>query len=156
MSIERRRDAAAHWTERDYHSIFDQLVPHRIALVIECTHVVPDFDLRQQLQKLRGICGFIVTRYFDGEWEIENIAVERAARRRGIATGLMRHFMEMARNRERSTISLEVRESNIAARKLYEKWGFVEAGRRKFYYSNPIEDAVLLHCEIGGFTHENS
>jgi len=52
--------------------------------------------------------------------------------------------MEQARREQARRVHLEVRESNTAARKLYERWGFREVGRRKSYYSGPPEDALLL------------
>ena len=50
--------------------------------------------------------------------------------------------------KEVKSLFLEVRENNTAARKLYEKTGFVEVGMRKNYYSNPTENAVLYKMEI--------
>jgi ribosomal-protein-alanine N-acetyltransferase len=78
-----------------------------------------------------------------GEWEIENIAVAGAARRRGLGTRLMGELMQRARAAEANQIFLEVRESNHAARSLYEKWAFEAAGRRKNYYQKPVEDAIV-------------
>jgi [ribosomal protein S18]-alanine N-acetyltransferase len=90
------------------------------------------------------VCGFIVGQEVMGEWEIENIAISGDARRRGLGSRLVGEFLDRALARGGTDIYLEVRESNHAARKLYEKWGFVEAGRRKSYYHSPPEDAMLL------------
>ena len=78
------------------------------------------------------------------EWEIENIAVAGAARRRGLGSHLMGEFLHHVRSSGGKEVSLEVRESNSAARALYEKWAFLEAGRRKGYYQDPPEDALIL------------
>jgi len=51
-------------------------------------------------------------------------------------------FLDLARNRGAEAVFLEVRESNLAARRLYEKWAFVESGVRRRYYRDPEEDAV--------------
>jgi ribosomal-protein-alanine N-acetyltransferase len=57
---------------------------------------------------------------------------------------LLEGFLRLARARRGTNVFLEVRKSNQAARLLYEKAGFVEAGRRKDYYRQPDEDALVL------------
>ena len=79
----------------------------------------------------------------DREWEIENIAVAGPARRRGLGTRLLGELLDLARGRGADAVFLEVRESNHAARALYEKWAFLESGRRRGYYKDPEEDAIL-------------
>jgi ribosomal-protein-alanine N-acetyltransferase len=78
------------------------------------------------------------------EWEIENVAVSGPARRRGLGSHLLGAFLDLVRSRGGIEVYLEVRESNRAARALYEKWAFQEAGRRKSYYRDPDEDALVL------------
>jgi ribosomal-protein-alanine N-acetyltransferase len=56
---------------------------------------------------------------------------------------LIKALMKRARNQAATAILLEVRESNLAARGLYEKRGFREVGRRRSYYADPVEDAIL-------------
>ncbi|HJX82827.1 MAG TPA: ribosomal protein S18-alanine N-acetyltransferase, partial [Candidatus Angelobacter sp.] len=90
------------------------------------------------------VAGFIVGRPLAEAWEIENIAVHGPARRRGLGSYLLGEFLNLARNRGGKQVFLEVRESNQAARSLYEKWAFIECGRRKSYYQDPAEDAVIL------------
>jgi ribosomal-protein-alanine N-acetyltransferase len=125
---------AAQWRESEYAKLFaPEMQQSRLALVIEDNGAV---------------CGFIVTRQVDYEWEIENIAVSGPARRRGLATRLAGEFIDLARNRGGQTVYLEVRESNRAARLLYEKLAFEEAGRRKAYYSDPEEDAVIFRLSL--------
>ena len=63
--------------------------------------------------------------------------------RRGIANELVRNLVQRAENEAASAILLEVRESNLPARGLYEKHGFREVGRRGVYYRDPVEDAIL-------------
>ena len=79
------------------------------------------------------------------EWEIENIVVDSALRRRGCAKLLLRELLGLPRPRRCWRVLLEVRESNEAARALYAQWGFQMIGRRKNYYRDPEEDAFLLH-----------
>jgi ribosomal-protein-alanine N-acetyltransferase len=81
------------------------------------------------------------------EGYITNIAVAPAHRRKGIADTLMRRLISHAEERKLSFLTLEVRESNHAARKLYEKYGFQAVGTRPGYYDQPKEDAVIMTCE---------
>jgi len=91
-----------------------------------------------------SVVGFIVGRQVEDEWEIENIAVTGAARRSGLGSRLVGELLDLVRKRGGKSVFLEVRESNRAARSLYEKWAFLEVGRRKMYYQNPAEDALVL------------
>jgi ribosomal protein S18 acetylase RimI-like enzyme/glycosyltransferase involved in cell wall biosynthesis len=87
------------------------------------------------------IAGFVVSRRVaDGEREILNVAVDPERRRSGIASELLR--CELAR--WRGVHFLEVRESNIAARRLYQRLGFEEAGARPGYYENPTETGIVM------------
>ena len=126
MALERRAVTAAHWSEADYRRLFPPS-EDRLALVLEEGEVE----------------GFIVARGVGTEWEIENIAVAGRARRRGLGARLLIELLKRVRQAGARDIFLEVRESNRAARSLYEKWAFVETGRRKGYYHQPDEDAVL-------------
>ena len=65
-------------------------------------------------------------------------------RRRGVASQLMRALVTIGGERQLERILLEVRESNYAGRALYQRFGFQVNGRRKGYYSQPPEDALLL------------
>ena len=91
-----------------------------------------------------SVVGFIVGRQVEDEWEIENIAVTGVARRCGLGSRLVGELLDLVRKRGGKSVFLEVRESNHAARSLYEKWAFLEVGRRKMYYQNPAEDALVL------------
>ncbi|MBR5112608.1 MAG: ribosomal protein S18-alanine N-acetyltransferase [Clostridia bacterium] len=90
--------------------------------------------------KTAGYIGVIETA---GEAYITNIAVLPSFRRRGIAKALLTAAVDGAKKRDCEFITLEVRESNSAAISLYEGAGFVKAGVRKNFYSNPPENAVL-------------
>ena len=120
-------DTAAHWRAGAYSQIFDE--PGRAAFVAESE---------------RGIIGLLVVNTQGRAWEIENLVVRTAERRHGVASQLLEAMMRSARASETTEIMLEVRESNAAARALYGRFGYVEAGRRRAYYSWPLEDAVLL------------
>jgi ribosomal-protein-alanine acetyltransferase len=90
------------------------------------------------------VLGFILVRAVADEMEILNLAVEPDSRRKGIAARLLGNATAEARRANVKDIYLEVRESNSAARAFYLSKGFIEQGRRKNYYSAPMEDALML------------
>ena len=92
----------------------------------------------------RGIEGFSVARPLVQETEILNFAVRDDARRRGIGTALLKEALEWSRSLGAEKVILEVRASNEGALKFYERHGFVAIGRRAKYYSEPVEDALVL------------
>jgi [ribosomal protein S18]-alanine N-acetyltransferase len=92
--------------------------------------------------------GFICANKLSNEWEIENTVVDAEFLRRGIADALLRALTQRAKNEAASAILLEVRESNLPARRLYEKHAFRELGRRRMYYKDPLEDAVLYTLRL--------
>ena len=130
VEIARHSATAAQWSQDQYVHVFaPERGQNRVALVVE--------DGAE-------VVGFIVGRLVGAECEIENVAVTGSARRRGLGSRLLGEFMDTVRSREGREIWLEVRESNLAARALYEKWAFTESGRRKGYYQGPSEDALIL------------
>ena len=90
--------------------------------------------------------GYAGLMYVLDEGYISNVAVSPDRRREGIADMLLTELYERAKAKKLSFLTLEVRESNIAAQSLYKKHGYTEVGRRKAYYSRPKEDAVLMTC----------
>lgn len=80
---------------------------------------------------------------------LEKIAVDPAYRRQGVAEAILSAYLRFGRAKL-AFLTLEVRESNAPAIALYEKLGFEEVGRRKGYYTEPKEDAVLMTVEFGG------
>src|SRR5918999_3831241 len=88
-----------------------------------------------------GFCAFWLV--FD-EIHINNLAVRPGLRGRGIGTALLHHVLAEAATLGARRATLEVRASNQGARRLYERLGFYVAGTRKNYYSNPVEDALIL------------
>lgn len=73
-----------------------------------------------------------------------DVAVDPPARRRGLARMLVRHAVRSAREAGAQRAVLEVRESNVPARTLYERLGFRLVTRRTNYYNHPVEDAILM------------
>ena len=79
-----------------------------------------------------------------GECYIDNVAVHPNCRGQGIALAILTELIRLVREQNGVFLTLEVRESNIPACRLYEKLGFSEAGRRRNFYTDPKEDALLL------------
>lgn len=126
---------AAHWGPETYASIFSRSGPSRLVLLAE---------------ESGEPVGFVVVLAAGSEWEIENVAVVESARRRGLGTRLLREVLRRAQAAGTECLFLEVRESNRGARKFYEKLFFVESGRRRGYYSDPPEDAILYQLPLAG------
>ncbi len=134
LATERAAATAAHWLEVDYTKTLTETSPRRILLVAECS---------QQVQ------GFLVARsVYSSEWEIENVVVAESVRRIGLGTALLQAFIQRVRaertqDAEPCAIFLEVSESNLSARQLYEKSGLQLITSRHGYYSHPAEEAIL-------------
>lgn len=94
------------------------------------------------------IAGYAVFWAVTDQGELGNIAVAFEFRRRGIAARLLDAILYMARERAVREVFLEVRASNDTARELYRKHGFVEIDRRRNYYSDPIEDALVMSIRL--------
>ncbi len=131
-ALEQQTDSAAHWSQREYDALFAPESPKRVTLVI--ADEAPSSYIH----------GFVIARCGPDEWEVENVAVAADQRRRGLANALLRKLLQEAQQAGATSVLLEVRERNSSARKLYEKLGFSEIGRRKNYYRDPSEDALLL------------
>lgn len=78
------------------------------------------------------------------EAELQAIAVDPSHRRSGLATDLMRAFLDWASASGVRSVHLEVREGNAGARAFYARWGFAETGRRARYYRDNGETALLM------------
>jgi ribosomal-protein-alanine N-acetyltransferase len=94
------------------------------------------------------IVGYTIALSVADESEILNIAVETGHRARGIGGRLLDAAISEVRERGAEQVFLEVRESNAAARKLYDSRGFAEISRRRGYYRMPVEDALILRMAI--------
>ena len=91
-----------------------------------------------------AVLGFVILRRMADEGELFQIAVRAAQRRRGVADLLMEAALGWAYGCGVTEIYLEARASNEAARALYKKHGFKQTGHRKEYYTDPVEDAVIM------------
>jgi ribosomal-protein-alanine N-acetyltransferase len=99
------------------------------------------YAARDETGRAVGFCSF--WRIFD-EVHINNLAVSPESRRGGVATALLNRVLEEGARLGATRATLEVRRSNEAARRLYERFHFAEAGVRHGYYSHPVEDALVL------------
>ncbi len=96
-----------------------------------------------------GIAGYSVLWMAGEECELANLAVDPARRGAGIGTMLLDAALEEAHAEGALVIFLEVRASNEAAQRMYASRRFHEVGRRKGYYKNPTEDALVLRRDLG-------
>jgi ribosomal-protein-alanine N-acetyltransferase len=108
---------------------------------LENTGVSYCFLARNEKGHAVGFCSF--WRVLD-ELHINNIAVLPEFRRAGVATALLTFVLEQGAILGARRATLEVRQSNEAARFLYERFGFSVAGVRRDYYTKPVEDALVL------------
>lgn len=107
-----------------------------------------DVTISLVAQEAGGISGYIIFYNAGPEMHIMNIAVHPRQRRHGLAFGIMSRILAFARDRAVEECFLEVRESNVPARGLYEKLGFRSIGRRKGYYSETREDALVMRLSL--------
>lgn len=129
------------WTETQYRTLLRE-----IARMNSIEGQLPSWQIWGVKQHENELAGYIsLGVYFSaGELEIVNLAVRRSSRRMGMAKALLVHSLDWGRKAGCANIILEVRESNIPAISLYTTAGFLLAGRRKGYYQNPHEDALIL------------
>lgn len=138
MNLERQCATAGHWTEEQYRRAFQREGTTRLVLLAE----------EASTQAETGVLGFLVAHHLSPEWELENIVVAPTSRRKGLGNRLLNALLQSAKETNSTMVFLEVRESNTAARTLYEKAGFEQTRRRKSYYTNPIEDAILYRLNL--------
>jgi ribosomal-protein-alanine N-acetyltransferase len=132
QKLARDCEFAPHWNEAAWHSVLQ-----------------PSANRVNILAELEGrLAGFVVLQAIADSTEIESICVAAEVRRRGIARMLSERAIAWARTRGAVALQLEVRVSNAAAIALYRSLGFHEQGRRKSYYSQPNEDAVLMSMHL--------
>ena len=94
------------------------------------------------------VTGFLVARRLADDIEILNFAVRPETRRKGIGASLLREALAWGTSFRARQAHLEVRASNTAALRFYERHGFAVTGHRPRYYSAPIEDALLLSITL--------
>lgn len=100
------------------------------------------------------IVGFLAGRFYappgpmGGEAELNNIGVLPSQQSRGIGSELLRDFLAKVRAKGVRIVTLEVRPSNAVAREFYSRRGFIEAGARKAFYRDPVEDGLVMRLRL--------
>ena len=97
----------------------------------------------------KSVLGFFAGWIVEDELHVNNIATRPDSRRKGVGESLMASALEEARLRGVRFVLLEVRASNNPAQMLYVKLGFHNVGRRRDYYRQPVEDAMLMRLDLG-------
>jgi ribosomal-protein-alanine N-acetyltransferase len=133
MEIAASLKDAPQWSRAAYLAALEpEAAPRRIALVAEDAE----------------IAGFAVAGLLPPEAELEMIAVAPSFQRRGVARQLFFALAAEVRTAHANGIMLEVRAQNQPALSLYRRLGFAETGRRRLYYCDPVDDAVLLRLAL--------
>lgn len=109
------------------------------------------YVVRTPQYMVAGFCAFWLVL---DEIHINNVALRPPLRGQGLGTALMQRVFDEARRLGARRATLEVRISNTGARRLYERLGFTVAATRRNYYTNPVEDALILWRELDGGTPE--
>jgi len=104
-------------------------------------------DAEQQRGRYR-LAGYIVARMGADELHINNVAVRESYRRLGIGRALLERILAEGKRSEVPCAFLELRAGNSAALALYEDCGFRVTARRSRYYSEPIEDALVMIVQL--------
>ncbi len=110
--------------------------------------------ISRNLVALAGACGrqeivgYVSFWAFADESHLNSLAVRSDFRRRGVASKLLEAMVERSKKEGALRGTLEVRESNQAAIALYERYGYVVAGRRPNYYDDTKEDALIMWCDF--------
>ena len=136
LAIEQASTGAPHWSHSQWLAALSpdrETAPIRVVFAAEGNG---------------GIVGFAVASRAGDLAELESVAVSPSARRKGIGKALCRQVMDWSRNTGTSELELEVRASSASALALYRSLGFVEQARRREYYRNPTEDAVLMAARL--------
>lgn len=99
------------------------------------------FLVVEEKEKILGYCGLLMVL---DEGDVLNVAVRKDRQREGIGNFLMESLLRLSSERGVNIIHLEVRKGNETAIRLYERLGFERDGLRKGYYTDPVEDAILM------------
>jgi [ribosomal protein S18]-alanine N-acetyltransferase len=132
ISIE-RHSFAAPWSRNTF----------RETLSVPYSHA---FTARKKVDnRVVGYANFYLV---EDEVQVLNIAVDPESRKKGYATSLLAHAIGLLKERGAEDFFLEVREGNKDAMRLYEKLGFIKIGRRRKYYPETKEDAIVMHLKV--------
>jgi ribosomal-protein-alanine N-acetyltransferase len=138
MEIDRATPHVSHWSRDAYEKYQGEL---RESFFHRCLLIGVGAE---------RVIGFVAGSFLEGDDAavLENLAVDAAWRRRGVAKMLCAAMVDWAKAEGAWGVDLEVRASNDAAMALYRELRFVQNGRRRNYYSDPEEDAVLMALKL--------
>jgi [ribosomal protein S18]-alanine N-acetyltransferase len=131
VAIERQAFTDPPWSRASFMSLVDS---PRAFFTVACA--------------VAAVIGYVVAWVVGDEAEVANLAVAAEWRGHGVGAALLDAALAEARREGAHVAHLEVRDSNVAARALYGSRGFLPVGRRRRYYQAPVEDAVLLRCDL--------
>ncbi|MEN6438372.1 MAG: ribosomal protein S18-alanine N-acetyltransferase [Syntrophobacter sp.] len=131
------------WSEQSFLEELERLHSHMLA-----ARLGRDAVTANRTWTAGEAAGYICYWCVADEIQILNIAVHPDFRRQGMAGALLAHAIERGREKKVMLVTLEVRRSNDAARRLYESFGFKVVGERPNYYGAPVESAILMELEI--------
>lgn len=114
-----------------------------------------DYSVTYGVRIVGQLAGFIVCHAIIDEAHVMNFGLRSALRGRGLGKGLLTHALVELNAKGIRWITLEVRRSNDVARGLYESLGFQEAGVRSKYYSDNLEDAIVMTLSLPQFMQEH-
>jgi ribosomal-protein-alanine N-acetyltransferase len=135
LRIDRETPEAPHWAEVEYAGrVADEGELMRRCLLVA---VVGD-----------AVVGYAAARVVAGEAELETVAVDASARRQGVGRKLCRAVMEWSRLHGAAGMDLEVRAASRGPQRLYAELGFMPTGRRRGYYQEPLDDAVMMRVAL--------
>ena len=125
---------APHWPRSAYlNALNPGSAPRRIALI------AAEFD---------STAGFAITSLLPPQAELESIVVVSSSQRRGLGRQLFQEVVSRLKQAAVRELLLEARASNLSALAFYRSLGFAQAGLRRAYYADPVEDAVLMHLQL--------
>jgi [ribosomal protein S18]-alanine N-acetyltransferase len=137
VALERSVAEAPHWGEGEYAAIVDGGVVRRCLLIAEAEGRLVGFAVGKVVGSGAEL------------GEMESVVVAEAARRGGVGRALCAGVVAWCREEGAGVVELEVRAGSGGAIALYEGLGFVGVGRRRGYYGEPVEDAVMMRLELG-------
>ena len=136
IELERATANAPHWAEAEYVAMAERRTTE---------YVRREIFIAESNDEL---IGFAVGKIVGDLAEVESVAVDAHARRRGIGKGLCRAIVDWAGAQGAQIVELEVRAASGGAIGLYRSLGFTSEGLRPAYYSDPIDDAVLMRLDL--------
>ena len=142
LAIQAACPEIAQWTARDY----DRVARGEMAGWVATEN--SDAAVEGAAEVACEVAGFLVARRLSSDLEILNFAVESEWRRCGVGASLLGEALKWAHSFQAMQAILEVRASNLAALRFYQRHKFEVVGRRPRYYMAPVEDALLLTAPL--------